>query len=355
MRTLIRYYQDVKFGVNMLRYKLYGHRFPAHVAIAVTNRCNLKCPYCFYGYTLYKEDKVTTRELFYLIDELCRRGTAYINLNGGEPLLRKDIGEIVDRITGKGMRCSVSTNAILLEDRIEELKKANVSVLNISLDGNEEQHRKNRGDISYAKVIKGIDAAHRHDIPVAICTVLTKDNKDCVDEIVRLAKDKGVYSIFHFLYERLDPKDAEPNQLTREEEIAIMDKIIAYKKQGYPVHYSDRIHEYIKKWPIQGSRLMLDGNAKQAKDDKDFRIIPCVAGDLYTWIDANGKFCPCAVLSGQVNAQSFAEVGFEKAWNEVPKNRCQSCSFFHQAEMNMLFSLELRGWLDIVSSKFIRP
>ena len=311
----------------------------------------MQCPYCFYGYTLYKEDKVSTEALLSLIDDLHRRGTGYINLNGGEPLLRKDIKKIIDHIiVDKGMRCSISTNAILLEEKIEDVK--NVSVINISLDGNEEQHRKNRGDISYKKVIKGIEIARIHNIPVAICTVMTKDNKDCIEEIVTLAKEKGVYSIFHFLYERLNPADAEPNQLTREEETEIMEKIIGYKKAGYPVHYSDQIHKYIKDWPVKNSRLM---QKRDRMEHKDFNIIDCVAGDLFCWIDANGSVWPCAVLSGQVKSQNFMELGFEKAWDEVPKNRCESCSFFHQAELNLLFSLQMRGWLDLWTSKFIRP
>jgi hypothetical protein len=56
-----------------------------------------------------------------------------------------------------------------------------------------------------------------------------------------------------------------------------------------------------------------------------------------------------------VKALNFMEAGFGKAWDEVPKNRCESCSFFHQAELNLLFSLRMRGLLDLASSKLIKP
>lgn len=347
----MNYFQHFKFLTNLIRHKLYGYRFPAHVAICVTNKCNLKCPYCFYRYNLNQEDKISTQTMLSLIDELHNRGTAYVNLNGGEPLLRKDIKTIIDYITiDKGMRCSISTNAVLLEERIQDLK--NVSVITISLDGNEDEHRRNRGDLSYEKVVSGIDAARRNNISVAICTVLTRNNKDCVDEIAKFSKEKGIFSIFHFLYERLNKQTGqEINSLSREEEKEIMQKIINYKKSGYPIHYTYKVHKYIRDWPCKGRRIIKE------EDDlpkENFKIIPCLAGDLFCYIDAVGSVWPCAVLSGQVESLSFLETGFKKAWDLVPKTRCKTCSFFHQVELNLLLSLNLKGWFELITSKFVK-
>lgn len=341
---------DIRLAYNLLRHKCFGRRFPAHVALAVTNNCNLGCPYCFYAYNLYKEDPVSTEQMLALIDGLHRRGTAYINLNGGEPLLRKDIGRVIDHIRlRRGMRCSLSTNATVLEHRIEDLR--NLNIIAVSLDGNEEQHLKNRGDGNYKRALRGIEAARKRDMTVATCTVLTKDNKSCVEEMIRLGKELGVFTIFHFLYERLNASDVPANALNRDEETEIMDILLNYKRRGgYKIHYSARVHEYIRAWPLKDRRILRHDDRI---DESKFRVIPCVAGDLFCFIDASGSVWPCSVLAGQVKALSVQD-GFEKAWDEVPKHRCRSCSFFHQAEMNLLLSLAPGGWLDLIRSRFVR-
>ena len=228
---------DLKFVFNLLRYKVTGRRFPAHVAISVTNRCNLKCPYCFAAYNNKDSDDITTDKMLALIDELGQRGTRLINLTGGEPLIRPDLKEIIDYITlKKGIKCSVSTNGHFLERKLDVLK--NVSSINISLDGNEKQHNTNRGPQDYSKVIQAIEVAIKNKIPVSVCTVLNKNNADCVDEVIHLAKKKGFLAIFHFPYGRLKlTEDSDffriPPARTRE----IMQKIIDYKNAGYPIYY----------------------------------------------------------------------------------------------------------------------
>lgn len=340
-------YRDLKFIFDLFRYKIQGRRFPAHVAIAVTNRCNLKCSYCFARHSADGEDRITTERIFSLVDELHRKGTRLINLTGGEPLLKKDIKAIIDYITiKKGIRCSLSTNALLLEDKIESLK--NINSINISLDGNEEQHNRNRGLQNYKRIIRAIEIAIENKIPVSTCTVLNKTNMDCVDSIVGLAKKKGFLAIFQIPYGRLKPeenKNYEP--IDFEEMPKLMQKIIDYKNAGYPVYYSNKTHAYIRDWPcIHSSRTL---QKQDIPDKKKFKIIPCFAGDTYCLIDSKGDVYPCAVLSGQVKALNFIETGFEAAWNFLPGIRCRACSFCFQTELNLLFSLCPSVWKNFIT------
>ncbi len=345
--------QDLRLIFNLVRYKILKRRFPAHVAISVTNRCNLNCSYCFASYNSQKTDAITTEKMLSLVDELYARGTRLINLTGGEPLIKKDIKTIIDYISlEKGIKCSLSTNGLLLEDKIEDIK--NVSSINVSLDGNEEQHNHNRGKQSYEKIIKAIDIAISRKIPVSTCTVLNKDNVSCVDSIVHLAKEKGFLAIFHIPYGRLKlDENFQFNPLCREDLRSVLQKIIDYKDAGYPVYYSNKTHAYIKNWPYSDPSGIL-----QAKDNavkKGFKEISCLAGDLYCFIDANGRVYPCTVLSGQVKALSFLEVGFQAAWDYLPSIRCQSCSFFFQNELNLLLSLDIDCWRNFIkTTKILR-
>lgn len=333
---------------NLLLYKLTKRRFPAHVAISVTNRCNLACTYCFARYNSRDKDNITTEKMIALIDELCCRGTRLINLTGGEPLIRKDLGQIIDYITlKKGLKCSLSTNGLLLEKNINVVK--NISSINISLDGNEKQHNRNRGTQDYSKVIGAIELAIRYNIPVSTCTVLNKHNVDCIDEIINLAKEKGFLAIFHFPYGRLKQKENSGlSPLSPGESTKAMQKIIDYKNAGYPIYYSNKTHLYIRDWPYkQPNRILLK---KDRINRNNFKIIPCQAGDLYCFIDANGYVYPCTVLSGQIQAYNFLEVGFQKAWDFLPKVRCQACAFFFQNELNLLLSLDMNAWKNFIKT-----
>ena len=339
-------FQNINFLYNLIRYKIYGQRFPAHVAISVTNRCNLRCPYCFASYSAKEKDKLTTDNLLSLVDELCDKGTKLINITGGEPLLRKDIKVLIDYIVlEKGLRCSLSTNGLLLEEKIEVLK--NITSINVSLDGNKEQHNLNRGLQSYEKIVKGIELAVNRKIPVSTCTVLNKTNMNCVEYIVKFSKNMGVHCIFHIPYGRLnDEENHQLKQMNFDETREVLQKIINYKKLGYPVYYSNKTHSYIRDWPYkQPSRIL---KKSDGQNNKGFRAIPCLAGDLYCFIDACGEVYPCTVLSGQVKVLNFLEVGFQAAWDYLPQIRCQACSFFFQNELNLLLSLNPSVCLNFI-------
>jgi MoaA/NifB/PqqE/SkfB family radical SAM enzyme len=338
--------QNLRFLFNLLRYKVKRRRFPAHVAIGVTARCNLNCSYCYARDTINKNAEMDTEMMFSLFDELYDRGTRLICFTGGEPLMRGDLKRLIDYVVlKKGMKCSISTNGLLLEEKIKALE--NISSINISLDGPEEQHDRNRGRKTHEKVIKAIDFAVSKNIPVSTCTVLSKANMDCVNYIVKLAKEKRILCFFHILYGRLNPDENRGlDQMNLEETKKIMQKIIDYKNAGYPVYYSNRTYAYLRDWPYEDpSRILRKGDSAESEG---FKLIPCLAGDCFCFIDTNGKVYPCATLSGQVEALNLVEVGFEAAWNFLPGARCKACAFFFQNELNLLLSLDSSIWLNFV-------
>ncbi len=343
--------QNFRLLVNLLRHKFFGHRFPAHVAIAVTNKCNLKCSYCYSQAAGVFGNDMTTAQLTGLIDELFAAGTRYIVLTGGEPLVRKDIGQIVDHILGKGLKCGMSTNALLFESRPDVLER--LTSVNVSLDGDEELHNRNRGTQDYQKIIRGIELAIAKKVPVSIGCVLTHANMGCVRFIAELAKAKGCQCYFHIPYWRANSDEGERGYtecrpMSMEETGRVMAEIVEYKKAGYPISYSNRMHAYLRDWPFPTPTVhrkeLAEGMAK------GFKPIHCLAGDCYCIIDADSSVFPCASMIGQVKALKATEVGFRKAWDFLPAVRCAACHFFLQNELNLLFSLDPPTWLNLVKS-----
>ena len=113
-------------------------------------------------------------EIFKIIDDLAILGTRRINLVGGEPLSRSDIGDIINYITEKNIQCALTTNGYLVPAKLEYVKKLNV--LCVSLDGEKIENDANRGEGSFEKAFNAIMTAKEHEIPVQVACVITKKN-----------------------------------------------------------------------------------------------------------------------------------------------------------------------------------
>ena len=110
-----------------------------YLRLALNEQCNLRCIYCMpeEGIDFRSEDKLlTTKEIFRLIKTTSKMGVSKIRFTGGEPLLRKDLLKLVQ--FAKGMpgieSVHLTTNGLLLSKHIQELERAGLSGINISLD-----------------------------------------------------------------------------------------------------------------------------------------------------------------------------------------------------------------------------
>ena len=111
----------------------------SYLRISVTDRCNLRCTYCMPedGIDLMAhEDVLSFEEIVNFVEEAVKTGITKVRLTGGEPLVRKGIVELVERIANvKGLEdLALTTNGILLEKYANELAKAGLKRVNISLD-----------------------------------------------------------------------------------------------------------------------------------------------------------------------------------------------------------------------------
>jgi cyclic pyranopterin phosphate synthase len=134
--------------------------------VSVTDRCNLRCEYCMpeqeYVW-LSRDDLLHFEEISRLIDVFVGLGVDKVRLTGGEPLLRRDLPQLVGLLALKPLKdLALTTNAILLDQFAAPLKRAGLRRLNISLDTlHADRFLRLTRQNDHARVMRGIGAASR--------------------------------------------------------------------------------------------------------------------------------------------------------------------------------------------------
>jgi len=168
-----------------------------YLRLSVTERCTLRCVYCRADEGICPKAEELTSDDFYKITRACAAlGIRKVRLTGGEPLLRKDILEIVRRLSSlTGIEeITMTTNGQMLAAQAAELRAAGLSRINISLDTlDPDRYREITGG-EIAAVLVGIDEAVRVKLlPVKLNIVMVKGkNDDEVDDFIALTRDRPI-------------------------------------------------------------------------------------------------------------------------------------------------------------------
>src|SRR5258706_11265709 len=161
-----------------------------NLRLSVTDRCNLRCEYCMpeddYVW-LPREDVLHFEETSALVDIFLALGVDKIRLTGGEPLLRRDVPALVRMIAAKpGLQdLALTTNGVLLADRIDALKAAGLGRITVSLDTLHADRFKTLTRFDQLEAVHaGIASARRVFGRLKIDTVVIRGVND--DELVSL-------------------------------------------------------------------------------------------------------------------------------------------------------------------------
>lgn len=324
--------------LKLLKAKVTKTYFPFLVMINVTNQCNLRCSYCFAQFYKRDEEELNTEQIFSLIDELKDLGTQRIALSGGEPLLRKDLPEIIKYIKSKGIECGLNSNGILVPVKINDIKL--VDSICISLDGPENVHDRYRGAGSWQKAMSAIKVIKENKIPLHINMVLTKNNFDFIGYILEIAKQNHFLVEISPLYSQFygGKNENNPEPLSKEEYHQAVKKILRYALEGYPVFYSKKNYFNILNWPNYSESRIID-------KIPEFRYIKCLAGKYMCSVEANGDVYPCGYFTGH-KALNFKEVGFKKAFANINHHNCKACLWACYSEFNLLLNLDFSASLN---------
>jgi|Deesub1362A_J573_1020465.scaffolds.fasta_scaffold00051_19 cyclic pyranopterin phosphate synthase len=191
-------------------YDRYGRPLKS-MRISITQKCNLDCIYCHREGVFEKTYKEMTPEEIQRITRICvQNGIKKVKITGGEPLVRADVCEIVERISSiEGVEdVSMTTNGVLLEKLAEDLKNSGLDRINISLDTLRPETFKwitRGGDLE--KVVRGVDKAVEAGLrPVKLNMVVMKGVND--DEIEQMVKEYSREEVVIQLIELVDTDKA---------------------------------------------------------------------------------------------------------------------------------------------------
>ena len=325
---------NITFCTRVLKAKLLKTYAPFQVQFSVTDRCNLQCSYCYANYPARGYRELDMKNILRIIDQLAELGTMRINLVGGEPLLRDDIGEIIDYIKDKKIECAMTSNGYLVPKKMRDVKK--LDLLCVSLDGDKKANDANRGNGSYDAAMKAIVLAKEKHIPVQVAAVITKNNLHSIGYILEEGKKYGFMVGFATLINVLDGniKRACKDIPTDNEYKEALAEILRLKKEGYPVLFSRKSLEYSMQWPYSYSKDKVKDEAPQ------FKHIRCNAGKYFAIIDTNGDLYPCPSLIGVINPINAVELGVRKAFSDIENHGCKTCHIPCQNEFNLIYSLD---------------
>ncbi|MBL7071558.1 MAG: radical SAM protein [Candidatus Omnitrophica bacterium] len=318
-RFKYRYFPTLKAAAKVTQGYVTKKRMPLYTSLFITQRCNLKCVYCFPKSQERRESDIPLDKLFKIVDELYEAGCRFITILGGEPMLRSDFGEIVDYITKKGILAEVSTNGYFIKKWPEAIRK--LFLVCNSIDGDEETHDANRGKGSFRKVMESIEFCREHNVPVQLRSVITSNNVDKLQFMLDLAKKVGTTLS---LGEQCVDADRNPYEASPEEYREFWKFIEKKKKEGYLIDKSHTCLKNIIRYPLDAplNKIFMDGEELPPSMPQD--MPKCTIRNGFCLLDNNGMLYPCIPLFGKWGKNVF-ELGVKGAWEGLMEHKCRFC------------------------------
>jgi len=322
-------------------------RTPKSMDLEITTRCNLRCEYCSHftsagdvGLDLPKE------EWLRFFEELNRCAVMEVNLSGGEPLLRKDLKDLIEGIIRNRMRFSILSNGTLISEEtaafLASTRRCNH--VQVSIDGAvPATHDSFRGEGSFLKAIAGIQNLLKHKVPVTVrVTIHRKNVRDLEAIAAYLLEDMGLPG---FSTNAASPMglclgDTGRIQLTVEEQTLAMEKMLTLTRK-----YEGRIDA--QAGPLAQARdwRMVEQARREGRDSIPGRgYLPGCGGPMSQMaVRADGVFVPCChiphVELGRINRDGLKEVWQDhselkklRERNLIPLNSfefCRGCEYLN--------------------------
>jgi len=303
---------------NILHSKILGKRVPIIVSFSITNKCNLNCEYCNLEEKNQKE--LNTEQIFNIISKLRKKGTVWLSITGGEPLLRNDIGSIVNFANHNNIITSITTNGLLLREKFDDIK--NIDQINISFDGTKQAHEKFRGK-NYYKVLDAINIAKKSNKDLVLNCTLTKFNIKEINNIVDFALQNKVKVKFQPVNNQIYPKASITNIIPNIAEYRnAIDKIISIKtKHKKTIYNTIESLQYIKSWPQQR------------------KLKKCWSTIAFVRIDPYGFLYPCPMMENKTQGINILEQNLNTAIQKLENTNCGYCWCTGTLEINNLMNL----------------
>ncbi len=278
---------------------------PLAVHQEVVAACNLTCAHCFAGVLPRRASPLSLSELDALFAELAAVGCFRLGITGGEPLLRKDLFELLDAATARGLHPCVTTNALLIDDRLaREFARRELVWLNVSLDGaRAETNDRVRGHGVFDRVRERLVTLGRHARFTLAFTVM-RHNAAEVEDCARLAAEVGAHTaVFRPLYP-VGVARAHPELMpTFEDYSDALSRLAAMSALDLGAHELRAVDPF--------SPASRDDARATAVDD-----LACGAGATVCSVSVSGDVNPCSFLGDDYVVGNVRERPFVTLWRE---------------------------------------
>ena len=298
--------QQIRVGAYVLKNKLKGlERYPLVLMLEPLFRCNLACPGC--GKIDYEDEilnkRLSVKECLNAVDEC---GAPVVSIPGGEPLLHREIGEIVKGIIDRKKFVYLCTNALMLEKRLHLFKPTPYLTFSVHLDGLEDEHDKAVAqDGVFKKAVSAIRKARALGFRVNLnCTLFDQTPASEIARFFDFASQnlevEGITVSPGYAYERA------PNQehfLNREKTKNLFRDVFRFGKG--------------RKWRFSQSSLFLDFLA----GNQSYKCTPWgnPTRNVFGWQK------PCYLLA-EGYASSFQSLMEETDWNSYGTGNYEKCA-----------------------------
>ncbi len=300
----IPFHKEIRIGAYLLKQKLLGRkRYPLVLMLEPLFRCNLACVGC--GKIDYPDAilnrRMTVQECLDAADEC---GAPMVAIPGGEPLIHKEIGEIVAGLVARKKFVSLCTNALLLEKKLHLFKPSPYLFFSVHLDGLRDHHDKAVSQEGvFDKAVKAIKAAQDAGFAVNVnATIFDGHSAEDIAAFLDYARGLGVgVSISPgYAYERAPDQE---HFLNRRKTKELFRKVFELGKG--------------KNWKFMHSGIFLDFLA----GNQEFGCTPwgMPARNIFGWQK------PCYLL-GEGTTQTFKELMETTDWDSYGTGKYEKCA-----------------------------
>lgn len=295
-------------------------------SLMVTRRCTLRCGYC--SRHTPRNPELRTEQWLTLLDELADHGCALTSFTGGEPLLRDDLGDLLERARRRSMKVKLNTNGMLVEQNLPVVELCDA--VTISVDGPRDVHDHSRGRGSYGHALGAARRLRELGKPIRFYTVLSKDNLDRLGELIDDAEALGASVFFQPGTGTTLGDENLPNPLapSTDHYRATIDQLLGWKRAGRAIGNSRAALRYLRQWPDTAP--------------------PQCAWRAFLRVEEDGNLRTCG-RDTQSERIDVAALGLATALARRPAPRCASCWTAARVELHLVAQgepsalLELRG------------
>jgi MoaA/NifB/PqqE/SkfB family radical SAM enzyme len=306
-------------------------RFELSLEIAViyiTERCNSRCITCT-SWQNRQDCELDTKSWISILKDIRQLGISSVAFTGGEPLLRRDLPQLV--ATSKDLGFStiiICTNGLdLKQQRLNELEQCGANSFQVSLDGLKDNYKFIRGVDGYNKAMRAIEMIADRKLSLAVLSILMRQNIDDLERIAEIAAGHGAIWFVNLLENKkylFKGVNIDPMLITNQTEIGRTIEILRSIKSKYAdtCAYNEADIDYIRGY--------LENPGREAN-------IPCTVGWHSIYFDPAGNLCSGCMSLPPVSSAvdiSVSEVvsspAMKKHLKAMIQRKCKGCTCGYQ-------------------------